>query len=60
MNLKQMAQQVQAAGKGGDIHLIHVNDEELQVIKKALGFEGNVNPDTGLLGFVGFNPGGGV
>jgi len=53
MNLKQMAQEVQKAGKGGDIHLIHVNDEELKIIKKALSHEGVVNEDTGLLSFGG-------
>jgi hypothetical protein len=51
MTLKEMARKVQAAGQDGDIHLIHVNDAELQVIRKALGFDGSVNPETGLVSF---------
>lgn len=51
MDLKQKALEVQAAGKNGDIHLIHVNERELAIIKTVLGFEGTVNDDTGLLSF---------
>lgn len=50
-DLKQKALEVQAAGKGGDIHLIHVNERELAIIKTVLGFDGTINEDTGLLSF---------
>lgn len=52
LNLKQMAQKVQDAGKGGDVHLIHVNARELRLIRELLGKDGTINEDTGLLSFV--------
>ena len=53
LTLKQMAEKVRAAGQGDDIHLIHVNEEELAIIRETLGFDGSINPETGL---VAFNP----
>ncbi len=45
-------------GIGGDTELAHVNIEEMQVLRD-MGGSGTVNPNTGLIQFMGGSPGGG-
>ena len=45
-------------GIGGDTELAHVNTEEMQVLRD-MGGSGTVNPNTGLIQFMGGSPGGG-
>ena len=45
--LRQMAQIAASRGRGGDRHLVHVNDRELDEMRDRWG-DPTVNPDTGL------------
>jgi len=45
-------------GIGGDTELAHVNTEEMQVLRD-MGGSGTINPNTGLIQFMGGSPGGG-
>jgi hypothetical protein len=45
--LAQAAQQLQAAGRGGDSMLAHINPKEAEVLRR-MGGSGTVNPTTGL------------
>ena len=45
--LAQAAQQLQAAGRGGDSMLAHINPKEAEVLRR-MGGSGTVNPNTGL------------
>jgi len=44
-------------GIGGDTELAHVNTEEMKVLRD-MGGSGTVNPNTGLIQFMGGSPGG--
>lgn len=48
---RESAAMLAGMGVGGDRRLIHVNDNEIPVIRRALGNPGGINPATGLLGF---------
>jgi len=45
--LAQAARQLQAAGRGGDSMLAHINPKEAEVLRR-MGGSGTVNPNTGL------------
>ena len=45
--LAQAARQLQAAGRGGDSMLAHINPREAEVLRR-MGGSGAVNPNTGL------------
>jgi len=45
--LAQAARQLQAAGRGGDSMLAHINPREAEVLRR-MGGSGTVNPNTGL------------
>lgn len=45
--LKQMALMAASRGRGGDRHLVHINDSELDEMRDRWG-EPTINPDTGL------------
>jgi hypothetical protein len=45
--LAQAARQLQAAGRGGDSMLAHINPKEAEVLRR-MGGSGTVNPTTGL------------
>lgn len=45
--LHAAAQKVQAAGRGGDTILAHINPREAEMLKR-MGGDGTVNPNTGL------------
>lgn len=50
--LKQMADALAAQGRGGDTELVHVNKDEIELLKRS-GGSGAVNPNTGLREFDG-------
>ena len=45
--LKMAARQLQAAGRGGDSMLAHINPREAEILRR-MGGNGTVNPNTGL------------
>lgn len=45
--LKVAARQVQAAGRGGDSVLVHINPREQEMLRR-IGGDGTINPNTGL------------
>lgn len=50
--LHQTARALQAAGRGGDTILAHINPKEAEVLRR-MGGSGTVNPTTGLVEFKG-------
>ena len=50
VSLRQSAQKLQAAGRGGDSMLAHITPREAQMLK-SIGGGGTINPKTGLLEF---------
>lgn len=51
--LAAKAHAVESAGRHGDDHVIHVNDDELQMLRQQWG-EPTINPETGLHEFFKF------
>jgi hypothetical protein len=45
--LKRAARELQAAGRGGDSMLAHINPREAEILRR-MGGNGTVNPNTGL------------
>ena len=50
VSLRQSAQKLQSAGRGGDSMLAHITPREAQMLK-SIGGGGTINPKTGLLEF---------
>lgn len=50
VSLRQSAQKLQAAGRGGDSMLAHITPREAKMLK-SIGGGGTINPKTGLLEF---------
>ena len=55
--LKKLLKDVSEHGIEGDIHLAHINEFEHKLLK-AVGGEGSINPDTGLMQYKGGGGGG--
>ncbi len=45
--LKRAARELQAAGRGGDTMLAHINPREAEILRR-MGGNGTINPNTGL------------
>jgi len=55
-NLKETAQDLSEKGRHGDTEVVHVNPQEVEMLKK-MGGSGTINPETGLreFNFFGFD-----